>query len=50
MGVVLMMWGEEEEGDGGILGLPWVNGGVMGMVRKYGYGDDIIYGGKEGGV
>jgi len=48
--MVMMMWGEEEEGDGGILGLPWVNGGVMGMIMKYGYGDDVIYGGEEGGV
>ena len=30
--MVMMMWGEEEEGDGGILGLPWVNGGVTGMM------------------
>ena len=46
----MMMWGEGEEGDGGILGLSWVNGGVMGMMMKYGYGDVVIYGRKEGGV
>jgi len=24
--------------------------GVLGMMMKYGYGDDVIYGGEEGGV
>jgi len=42
--------GAEEEGDGGILGLAWVNGGVMGMMMKYGCSDDVIYGGEEGRV